>query len=304
MEKEKALLMGLADEKKVYMEYGVYLNLIRSAKGGGSEGSRGVLLGKTEEDGAIVIEEFIGLVYTGGEGIEAPSFTRESWQRIEEEKKQYYPSMDIVGSFSSHMDLELTQQDKLYQRNFFDGKLLFLLDPVANGERCFFTSGDEVKALNGFYIYDRLGKEVDLTHRSALTRQIDKECEIRTSAYKSVAQSVSAMKILLGVVTGILVVLFVYLMLQNIELTSQVKRLESEMNHVQTTMDELKMKVEATPTPQPTPEPTKSPEPTVKPTQKPTPKPTIQPTAKPTQKPTQAPTAKPTQAPTAEPTGE
>ena len=198
MEKEKALLMGMADEKKVYMEYGVYLNLIRSAKGGGSEGSRGVLLGTVQEDGTIIIEKFIGLIYTGGEGIEAPSFSRESWERIEKEREQYYGKLDIVGSFSSHMDLEPTKQDKVYQRSFFDGKLLFLLDPIANGEKCFLGQGEELKPLQGFYLYDKLGKEVDLSHRSALTRQIDKECEIRTSAYKSVAQNVSAMKVLLG----------------------------------------------------------------------------------------------------------
>lgn len=279
LENNKVILIGQQEEKKVYIEYAAYLKILKFGKGGASDGARGVLLGEKREDG-IFVSALLEAVYTGGDGVEAPSFTTDSWERIRQEREMLYPNLMILGSYSTHPDVHPTEQDVLIQTGFFNepDNLMFVFDPIANVERIYIGDKEKWRRLKGFLLYDMTGRSIDLRVRENLTRTVDKEVELRNKVFHGLSKKVSNLIAALTICTAVLAVMDVYLVLQVYQNNRQTETLQTE---IQTLREETARTAEAvaaatvpSPTPTPTPTPTSTPKATAKATAKATSKPT------------------------------
>ncbi len=271
MDNKQTILIGQQDEKKVYIEYAAYLKILKFGKGGASNGARGVLLGE-KKDGDIFISALLEAVYTGGDGVEAPSFTTDSWERIKQEREMLYPHLAILGSYSTHPDVHPTEQDILIQTGFFNepDNILFMFDPVANVERIYIGDKEKWRRMKGFFLYDMTGRSIDLRLRENLTRTVDKEVELRNKVFHTLSKKVSNMIAAFTICILVLAVVNVYLVVQVYQNNKMVTAVQSEAKAL---MDEVKVAVDvipqviptatpratATTTPTQTPESTKTP---------------------------------------------
>ncbi|MFA7637633.1 MAG: hypothetical protein WCX81_07705, partial [Monoglobales bacterium] len=137
-EEYKHILIGQEDHKKVYIEYGEYLKILKFSKAGASDGCRGVLLGYKNNDGIYILKALEAL-YVGSEGIESPAFSPEAWGRITAEIKENFSELTILGQFSSHKSTNPDRMDFIMQEKYFgkESNLLFIFDPADNMERMY-----------------------------------------------------------------------------------------------------------------------------------------------------------------------
>lgn len=283
LENNKVILIGQQEEKQVYIEYAAYLKILKFGKGGASDGARGVLLGEKKENG-IFVSALLEAVYTGGDGVEAPSFTTDSWERIGQEKEMLYPNLTILGSYSTHPDVHPTEQDILIQNGFFNepDNLLFVFDPIANVERIYIGDKEKWRRLKGFLLYDMTGRSIDLRVRENLTRTVDKEVELRNKVFHALSKKVSNLIAALTICVAVLAVMDVYLVLQNYQNNRQTETLKTEIQTLREESARTAEAVAAATVPSPAPTPTSTPRATSTPTPKATAKATTQATSKPT----------------------
>lgn len=267
MDNKNVILIGQQDEKKVYIEYAAYLKILKFGKGGASDGARGVLLGEKKDD-EIYVSALLEAVYTGGDGVEAPSFTTDSWDRIKQEREMLYPGLEILGSYSSHPDVHPTEQDILIQMGFFNevDNILFVFDPIANVERVYVGDKEKWRRIKGFYLYDMTGRSIDLRLRENLTRTVDKEVELRNKVFHSLSKKVSNMIAAFTICILVLAVIDVYLVVQVYQGNRMMEAVQSEAKAL---MEEMKVAVDAIPEAIPTQTPQETPTPTPTPTQTP-----------------------------------
>lgn len=267
MDNKNVILIGQQDEKKVYIEYAAYLKILKFGKGGASDGARGVLLGEKKDD-EIYVSALLEAVYTGGDGVEAPSFTTDSWDRIKQEREMLYPGLEILGSYSTHPDVHPTEQDILIQMGFFNevDNILFVFDPIANVERVYVGDKEKWRRIKGFYLYDMTGRSIDLRLRENLTRTVDKEVELRNKVFHSLSKKVSNMIAAFTICILVLAVIDVYLVVQVYQGNRMMEAVQSEAKAL---MEEMKVAVDAIPEAIPTQTPQETPTPTPTPTQTP-----------------------------------
>ncbi len=255
---QKVILIGQQDEKRVYIEYAAYLKILKFGKGGASDGARGVLLGEKKEN-EIYISALLEAVYTGGDGVEAPSFTTDSWDRIKQEREMLYPNLTILGSYSTHPDVHPTEQDILLQNGFFNepGNILFVFDPIANVERVYICEKEKWRRVKGFYLYDMTGRSIDLRLRENLTRTVDKEVELRNKVFHSLSKRVSNITAAFSICILLLAIVNVYLVVQVYQSSKMVAAIQQEASALR---EEIKAAVDAVPQVMPTatPKPTQS----------------------------------------------
>lgn len=265
MDNKQVILIGQQDEKNVYIEYAAYLKILKFGKGGASDGARGVLLGEKKEN-AIFISALLEAVYTGGDGVEAPSFTTESWDRIKQEREMLYPGLTILGSYSTHPDVHPTEQDILIQNGFFNemDNILFIFDPIANVERIYICEKEKWRRMKGFSLYDMTGRSIDLRLRENLTRTVDKEVELRNKVFHALSKKVSSVIAAFTICVLVLAVVNVYLVVQVYQMNHMVAAVQAEAKAL---MDEVKVAVDTIPqvAPTATPKPTATATPTLSP---------------------------------------
>jgi len=230
---DNCILMGTEPARKIYFEYGTYLKVLQYAKGGGSDGCRGVLLGEKEGD-ITRITAVAQAIYTGEEGIEAPSFTSDSWNRIRGEIAAYYKELKILGSFSSHIDITPSEQDTIFQQGFFaeEGSLLFVFDPVSNAEAMYTYAQDKLDKLAGFYLYDQYSNGVNLGIKERFCRDGRVEYETRSKFAIGMRKKMAGMMAAVMIAFALLVVSVAYMAIQGVQNTSKF----GEMNHTIDTM--------------------------------------------------------------------
>ena len=185
------VLVGQEDNRKVFFEYSEYLKVLKFAKAGASEGSRGVLLGRKVDDKTYVLAA-LEAVYSGRENIETPSFSPDSWGRIAAEINEHFQQLDIVGQFSTHSPSKPIRSDYIMQDRFFNetADLLFVFDPVTNSEQFYKFKSREFCFLNGFYLYDKYDIEIDLALREAVLRPLCREYELRMRIFDSIKRKI------------------------------------------------------------------------------------------------------------------
>lgn len=230
-----ALLCGREDDKKIYFEYAAYLDVIRYSKVGSIDGARGVLLGK-ETDGIINIEKVVPAIYSGDEGLESPSFTKQSWDRISNEIRERFSDLKILGQYSTHPEVSATENDLMMQLTFFDEtqNILFIFDPINNTESINIINKKNVRKLEGFYLYDSAIGNVDLKLKDILTRSVDREYEYRLRALDKFTNRLKKQRAVYSLVAVILAIFIIYLIYQNIELSNKYKQLETDIESVST----------------------------------------------------------------------
>lgn len=222
-EKYFPVLVGREDKRKIFIEYGEYLKIIKFAKAGASDGARGVLLGKKTCDGIYILKALEAL-YTGDEGLEAPSFTMESWSRIMAEIKENYCDLEVIGQYASHSPYAPNRSDYIMQEKFFSSEqdMLFLFDPVKNVDRFYFYSGREYVFVDGFYLFDKYENPIDLKLREAVTRPLEREYEIRMKMFEKMKQRIKKQNNFYAVIAIILLVFLIYNLIHLFELEQRI----------------------------------------------------------------------------------
>ena len=185
------ILVGQIDLRQVYIEYNEYLNILKFAKAGGSDGSRGILLGQRVGE-KIYIYKVLEAVYSGIEGVEMPVFTPESWGIFEADIKEYYSSLEILGQFSTHSSVEPNRNDYIMQDKYLpkSANLLYVFDPTENEEKFYRYDSREFNFLNGFYLFDKFENKISLNKREAIICSFNREYEMRLRFYNDISNKI------------------------------------------------------------------------------------------------------------------
>lgn len=227
MEKNyKHILVGNEDQKKVFIEYGEYLKILKFAKAGALDGSRGVLLGD-EIDGKIYIFKVIEAIYSGEEDIESPSFSPDSWGRISAEIKENYLKYKILGQFSTHTPVKPIRTDYIMQDKFFDKSslLLYIFDPTDNQEKMYLYNGRDFEDLNGFYLFDKFDKPIDLSLREAIVRPLCREYEIRVRIFNDIKKKIRKQNNTYAIISIIIALLTIFSIVKSFEIEKNIDNL-------------------------------------------------------------------------------
>ena len=236
-QKEKKEIGNISN---VYFEYGAYLKILRFAKAGSIDGSRGLLLGYREGE-SVYVTAALEALYSGDDGLESPSFTKESWSRITEEKKEFYENLSIIGQYATHPQSMPSGADEAMQKTFFkeNENVLFVFDPIDNTESINIYTNGVYKKLSGIFLYDKTGAEVDIKLKNSITRTVDVEYEHRVRALKRFSKRLSKHSSYMAVVIIILVLLMIYIMLQNAELKKDFTWIETQMRSLVTKYEQF-----------------------------------------------------------------
>ena len=94
------------------------------------------------------------------DGMEAAAehidFSEKLWQKLQEDKDQYFPEQEIVGWFFAQpqITMEITELFvKVHLRHFGGEKILMLMDPGEREDAFFRYDGGMMAKLSGYYIY-------------------------------------------------------------------------------------------------------------------------------------------------------
>lgn len=144
---------------KIYVEDYVYGYLAKNWKETESKGSLAILLGKSNwKDGifyiflksAIVVES---LDVTG----EYISIKDETWGKIYEEMKEYFPGQEVIGWYLSlpGVGMKITDMIKRIHLTHFGGndKVLYLADPEEQDNAFFIYRNGRMEKQDGYYVF-------------------------------------------------------------------------------------------------------------------------------------------------------
>ena len=218
------VLVGQPDARMIFIEYGEYLQILKFAKAGASEGSRGVLLGYKDGE-KIYISKVIEAVYSGDEGMEGPTFSPSSWGRISAEANQCYGGLDILGQFSSHPFVTPRRMDYVMQEKYFSksANILFVFDPCSNEEKFYFYEDREFVFINGFHLYDKFEQPINLCVRENILRPLLREYEIRVRIFDDIKRKLKIQNNIYAVVSGIIILFVIYTFTHSLNLENKVK---------------------------------------------------------------------------------
>ncbi len=257
-ENMKTVLVGTNGGTYIYMEYGAYLKILRYSKAGSIDGSRGVFLGKRDGD-RVYIYEALEAMYYGDEGLEAPSFTRQSWERITEEIKEHYGDLRILGQYSTHPDIAPTEMDMAMQESFFDSlsDLLFIFDPVENVSEIYRFENRRFEPVKGIKLFDKYENELDMRIADSIMRPVNREFELRTKILSKFNKRLASQTRIYLIAFAVMLIAIIYLVFQNAEQAAKYEELSQSINDIQWVVNQQdKVLTELT---QPTPEPTATP---------------------------------------------
>ena len=153
--------IGLANgDYRVYIEDYVYTFLCSLAEDEKPEGqgSVAVLTGEIQWTADMTCIFIKGAI--AADGMEAAAehidFSEKLWQKLQEDKDQYFPEQEIVGWFfaQSQIAMEITELFvKVHLRHFGGEKILMLMDPGEREDAFFRYDGGMMAKLSGYYIY-------------------------------------------------------------------------------------------------------------------------------------------------------
>lgn len=153
--------IGLANgDYRIYIEDYVYTFLCSLAEDEKPEGqgSVAVLTGEIQWTADMTCVFVKGAI--AADGMEAAAehidFSEKLWQKLQEDKDQYFPEQEIVGWFfaQSQITMEITELFvKVHLRHFGGEKILMLMDPGEREDAFFRYDGGMMAKLSGYYIY-------------------------------------------------------------------------------------------------------------------------------------------------------
>jgi len=154
------------DDLQVYIKKDVYEKIESYASSDTDKELGSILLGDYS-DGLgkryVVVSACIEAKYTDA-SVSTITFTHETWDYIHSEHSKFYSDKKIVGWQHTHPNygVFLSNYDMFIQENFFNlpFQVAYVVDPI-QGLRGFFQwKNDKVEKLNGFYVYDDIGKPI------------------------------------------------------------------------------------------------------------------------------------------------
>ena len=153
--------IGLANgDYRIYIEDYVYTFLCSLAEDEKPEGqgSVAVLTGEIQWTADMTCIFIKGAI--AADGMEAAAehidFSEKLWQKLQEDKDQYFPEQEIVGWFFAQpqIAMEITELFvKVHLRHFGGEKILMLMDPGEREDAFFRYDGGMMAKLSGDYIY-------------------------------------------------------------------------------------------------------------------------------------------------------
>ena len=153
--------IGLANgDYRIYIEDYVYTFLCSLAEDEKPEGqgSVAVLTGEIQWTADMTCIFIKGAI--AADGMEAAAehidFSEKLWQKLQEDKDQYFPEQEIVGWFFAQpqITMEITELFvKVHLRHFGGEKILMLMDPGEREDAFFRYDGGMMAKLSGYYIY-------------------------------------------------------------------------------------------------------------------------------------------------------
>ena len=153
--------IGLANgDYRIYIEDYVYTFICSLAEDEKPEGqgSMAVLTGEIQWTADMTCIFIKGAI--AADGMEAAAehidFSEKLWQKLQEDKDQYFPEQEIVGWFFAQpqIAMEITELFvKVHLRHFGGEKILMLMDPGEREDAFFRYDGGMMAKLSGYYIY-------------------------------------------------------------------------------------------------------------------------------------------------------
>ena len=156
------------DDLKIYIKQDVYKKLEELASSDTSKELGSILIGDYCEEldnTHIIISDYIEAKYTDASA-STLTFTHETWDYVHKEHDKKYPDKRIIGWQHTHPNygIFLSNYDMFIQDNFFNlpFQIAYVIDPIQNIRGFFQWKKDSVEKVNGFYIYDEVGKVIKI----------------------------------------------------------------------------------------------------------------------------------------------
>ncbi len=151
--------IGLANGNyRIYVEDYVYTFLSRLAEEEKEQGKTAVLTGEIKWTADMTCIFVKGALAVDGIEVTAEhiDFSEEVWQKLQEDKEEYFPEQEIVGWFFAQHQVMVEITDllvKVHLRYFGGEKILMLMEPGERDEAFFRYDGGTMVKVEGYYIY-------------------------------------------------------------------------------------------------------------------------------------------------------
>ncbi|MFT8350397.1 LysM peptidoglycan-binding domain-containing protein [Clostridium saccharoperbutylacetonicum] len=156
------------NDVKIYIKQDVYNEIEKFSKIDTTHERGGILIGDYAEVNNkknVIISDFIEAKYTDATA-STLTFTHETWNYIHNEHENLYPDKKILGWQHTHPSygIFLSNYDIFIQENFFNlpWQIAYVVDPIAGTRGFFQWKNDKVEKTNGFYIFDDIGKKLEI----------------------------------------------------------------------------------------------------------------------------------------------
>ena len=193
------------EDKNIYISQSVYKEIHKFTKDKTVNEAGGLLIGNViEEFGKqnIIIRAFI----PGKRCQSTPTtitFTHETWQEWHKEKDKKYPDLKIIGWIHTHPNygIFLSENDKFIQKETFnhDFQVAYVVDPIQHLEGFFFWINGKIEKCNGFYVYDKIGKKIDVEDTSAQESEETAVQTVQPKKQKTILAALCAAILILAV---------------------------------------------------------------------------------------------------------
>ena len=153
---------------QVYIKQDIYKEIETYSKSDTSKEIGGILIGDcidTLNKKNVIISAYIEAKYTDASS-STLTFTHETWDYIHKNHQRLYPNQKIVGWHHTHpsFGIFLSNYDIFIQENFFNlpWQVAYVVDPIENKRGFFKWENNKISKTNGFYLYDDIGKKIEI----------------------------------------------------------------------------------------------------------------------------------------------
>ncbi len=154
------------DDVRIYIKQSAYKEIEKLAQSDKTKELGSFLIGAASEEMGkthVVISDIVEAKYTDA-SVSTLTFTHETWNYVHSEQSRLYPDKKIVGWQHTHPNygIFLSNYDMFIQENFFNlsFQVAYVIDPVQNIRGFFQWKNGKVQKVEGFYVYDEVGKPV------------------------------------------------------------------------------------------------------------------------------------------------
>ena len=215
------------EEKKVYIFQKIYNEIHAFTKNKTENESGGFLVGRVENEFGktnIIVTGFIEAKYTESTNTTL-KFTHKTWEACNETLEKKFSKQKIVGWIHTHPNfgIFLSEYDTFIQKNFFaeDFQIAYVIDPIQKTEGFYYWQSEEIKASSGFYVFDRMGKKIDIEEGDDENESAD------YSANKP------AIPLAYSIIIGLLVVCVLFLGFLSFRLDTNLKILDAKLESLE-----------------------------------------------------------------------